>query len=61
MPKRGRGGGLEIAVLLKMGNKLVIGMERGLRKARNSFVDLGVEKRFTGTIHLDVGRNAEIV
>ncbi len=63
MPKKGRGGGLEVlvAVLLKMGNKLVIGMEPGLRKARNSFVDLRVEKRFTGTIHLDVGRNAEIV
>ncbi len=45
---------MEIAVLLKMGNKLVTGMEPGLRKARNSFVNLGVEKRFTGTIHLDI-------
>jgi hypothetical protein len=41
MPKQGRGGGLEIAVLLEMGNKLVIGMEPSLRKTGNSFVDLG--------------------
>ncbi len=61
MPKQGRGGGLEIAVLLYMGNKLVIGMEPGLRKAGNSFVDLGVEKRFTGAIKLNEGRYAVIV
>jgi hypothetical protein len=44
-----------------MGNKLVIGMEPGLRKAGNSFVDLGVEKRFTGAIKLNEGRYAEII
>ncbi len=61
MPRKGRGGGLELAVLLWMGNKLVIGMESGLRKAGNSFVDLGVEKRYSGMILLNVGRDAEIV
>jgi hypothetical protein len=40
MPKEGRDGGLEIAVLLLMGNKLVIGMEPSLGKAGNSFIDL---------------------
>ena len=37
-----------------MGNKLVIGMEPGLRKAGNSFVDLGA-------IQLNERRDAEIV
>jgi hypothetical protein len=36
-------------------------MEPGLRKAGNGFVDLGVEKRFTGAIELNEGRYAEIV
>ncbi len=40
---------------------MVIGMEPGLRKAGNSFVDLGVKKRFTGAIQLNEGRDAEIV
>jgi hypothetical protein len=44
-----------------MGNKLVIGMEPGLRKAGNSFVDLGVEKRFTEAVQLNEGRDAEFV
>jgi hypothetical protein len=32
-----------------------------LRKAGNSFVDLGVEKRFTGAVKLNEGRYAEII
>ena len=44
-----------------MDNKLVIGMEPGLRKAGNSFVDLGVEKRFTEAVQLNEGRDAEFV
>jgi hypothetical protein len=33
-----------------MGNKLVIGMEPGLRKAGNIFVDLGVEEKEKRTL-----------